>query len=70
MPAPNWTVSRPVRVWRIRPGEWALVRPGEKITALELQGGNRAAVHRGEWVVVPIGAWDALVLVPPEKRSA
>jgi hypothetical protein len=70
MTAPMWTVSRPIRVWRIRPGEWALVLPGEQLLALDWQGGNRVAVHLREWVIVPPAALDALVLVPPRKESA
>jgi hypothetical protein len=70
MPAPTWTVSRPVRVWRIRPGEWALLCPGCVITALDWQGGNRVCVHAGQWCIIPPGALDALVIVPPERRAS
>jgi hypothetical protein len=70
MPAPHWTVSRPIRAWRIRPGEWALLCPGCVITGLDWQGANRVAVYLREWVIVPPAALDALVIVPPPLRSA
>lgn len=70
MPVPTWTVSRPVRVWRIRPGEWALVLPGDVVTALDWQGANRVAVYLREWVIIPPAALDALVIVPPERRAS
>jgi hypothetical protein len=65
-----WTVSRPIRVWRIRAGDWALLAPGCVITGLDWQGGNRVCVHAGQWCIIPPLSLDALVIVPPEKRSA
>jgi hypothetical protein len=70
MTGPTWTVTRPIRCWRIRPGEWALVLPGEQLHALDRQGANRVCVHAGQWCIIPPAALDALVIVPPEKRSA
>jgi hypothetical protein len=70
MPAPaQWSVSRPVRVVR-RGGEYVRVIPGERLHDLHHDGGQCWAVRCGEWVIVPIGAWSALVLVPPDKKRS
>lgn len=68
MPA-TWTVTCPVRVWRLRAGEWLLLLPGAVLTGLDVQGGNRTAVHEGEWLIIPLGAWDALTIVAPPATA-
>lgn len=72
MPAPCWTVSRLVRVWRLAAGDWIWLTFDDRLEQLQQQGGNRVAQVRGEWVVLPVGVWPLLRLVPPpgSKRSA
>lgn len=66
-----WTVNRLTRVWLVASQAWTYLIPGDTLVRLDWQGGNRVAVWlRREVVVIPTGSWDAIVPLPPERRSA